>query len=377
MTDGSIKIVANLTLDEEQIRKEGERVAGVFSNALSNQRILRSLISGNVDSYNSLLKQKAIEKGKDPDKVGLSDEAVAGLKLLQGIQSSMKALANSLTGLVKMGLGYVEDIYKQMKRASPLLETIESLFSLAITLFFMPLGNKLGELLIPAVMEMMEAVMEIWDKFDEAGSLGEMMEMAVKYGVELLAGFFNNIGEILSEETGIIGTIGKLFVTLSDFLENHGENLINLVTGLLEFMIGHLDWIIGSIITLLIASVSIQMGILAALVAANPLGAVGLVTAGIAFGTGLEVTRMVSNVHDLGIPGFASGGYIPATPGGQLIVAGEGGEGEYIIPESRIRSGLGMNATYNFYGLSNSELQSTIRSTVNDMISESKYKGGF
>lgn len=40
-------------------------------------------------------------------------------------------------------------------------------------------------------------------------------------------------------------------------------------------------------------------------------------------------------------PGFAKGGYVPATPGGQTIRVGEGNQGEYIIPEDDLRVALG------------------------------------
>jgi hypothetical protein len=36
------------------------------------------------------------------------------------------------------------------------------------------------------------------------------------------------------------------------------------------------------------------------------------------------------------VPGYASGGYIPATPGGRVVRVSEGGEGEYIVPESQM-----------------------------------------
>jgi hypothetical protein len=36
--------------------------------------------------------------------------------------------------------------------------------------------------------------------------------------------------------------------------------------------------------------------------------------------------------------GFASGGYIPATRGGRSIIAGEGGEGEWVVPASKKRA---------------------------------------
>lgn len=39
------------------------------------------------------------------------------------------------------------------------------------------------------------------------------------------------------------------------------------------------------------------------------------------------------------VPGYASGGYIPATPGGRVVRVSEGGEGEYIVPESKMGRG--------------------------------------
>ena len=51
----------------------------------------------------------------------------------------------------------------------------------------------------------------------------------------------------------------------------------------------------------------------------------------VSFGTAFS---MVSGAA--GDMGFAEGGYIPATPGGKIIKVAEGGEGEYIVPESKV-----------------------------------------
>src|SRR5690606_19020595 len=50
-----------------------------------------------------------------------------------------------------------------------------------------------------------------------------------------------------------------------------------------------------------------------------------------------------------GIPGFATGGYVPATPGGRVIRVAEGGEGEWIIPNSKMGRG-GMNVHLDMRG---------------------------
>jgi len=69
---------------------------------------------------------------------------------------------------------------------------------------------------------------------------------------------------------------------------------------------------------------------------------------------GDAVSSATSSIPDW-VPGFASGGYVPATPGGRIIRVAEGGEGEYIIPQSRIgrmsgSSGNTINLTINAPG---------------------------
>ncbi|HZK59393.1 MAG TPA: hypothetical protein VFC59_05940, partial [Cryobacterium sp.] len=44
----------------------------------------------------------------------------------------------------------------------------------------------------------------------------------------------------------------------------------------------------------------------------------------------------IAPVPDWHPPGRADGGYAPARPGGTAYTLGEGGEGEYIIPESKM-----------------------------------------
>ncbi len=52
------------------------------------------------------------------------------------------------------------------------------------------------------------------------------------------------------------------------------------------------------------------------------------------------VKKSISNAVDsvAGFFGFAEGGYIPSTPGGMPIIVSEGGEGEFIVPESKLPS---------------------------------------
>ncbi|MFX7844664.1 hypothetical protein ABTK14_20680, partial [Acinetobacter baumannii] len=48
------------------------------------------------------------------------------------ITSSVESGTSAFKSIAQTSLGIVEDIYKQMKKASPLLQAIESMFNLAV-----------------------------------------------------------------------------------------------------------------------------------------------------------------------------------------------------------------------------------------------------
>lgn len=386
MTEGTdIKI--NGYLDITKVNISSEALGSAISQAYNAYSSVSSLLKGGgssgFGSYNQFAKTLAANRGQDPNDSGFDETQIAVLKALRGISDGLKKMSTSIVGFMQMGFGFVEDIYKQMKRSSPLLEMIENLFNLAVTLFFMPLGNKLGEMLIPAVMDMMDAVLEMWEAFDDM-TLGEMFSMALEKGIEIISDLLNDMGNILASEEGIVGDIGRLLIGLSTFLETSGESLLNFAMDILSFMMEHLGTFIGLAVGFFVASLAIQTGIYSYLLSGifKDLGlgtAAGIMSAAAVLSGGTAVIGGISAGVWAGsmVPTMATGGYVPATTGGQLVVLGEGGEGEYVIPESKMGSAMGMSATYNFYGLTNSELQSTIRGTVNEMISESKYKGGF
>ena len=144
--------------------------------------------------------------------------------IMKGVQMGAQGLKTVAT----KSLGFVEMIYGYMKRSSPLMQSIESLFNLAVQMFFLPLGTKLAETILPATLDLVDAVLDIWDKF-EGKSLGEMMEYAIKEGTKMFGEYISNIGETLKDEKGIVGSIGNFLVTLGEFIENKGESIIQAI----------------------------------------------------------------------------------------------------------------------------------------------------
>ena len=71
---------------------------------------------------------------------------------------------------------------------------------------------------------------------------------------------------------------------------------------------------------------------------------------------------------------FATGGYVPATPGGVPAIIGEGGEGEYVIPESKLNSIGGLTIVFsgNVYGMNDFKQQ--VRSIMNEYTTKASFR---
>ncbi len=300
---------------------------------------------------------------KDGIKDYLKDENNQKKLITKGVKQAETAISTSL----KKGFGIVEEIYAKLKSASPLLQTIESLFNLAMTLFFMPLGNKLAEVLIPATIELLDKVVDMWDAF-EGKSLGEMFSIAISQGVKLFAEYFNNIGETLKEQGGMVANIGRLLQTVGDFITNHGAALLEFILNTVTIIVSHLKEFISIWMAMKAAEIAMQAAGLAgeALGVKTTIGVVALsaLAAGAAsYGT---LTGL----------GMAEGGYVPAKAGGSLKVLGEGGKGEYVIPEDKMGE-FGGTVTINMYGWTNDDAKKAVEDAVNSMVSQSRIRGSF
>lgn len=286
------------------------------------------------------------------------------------ITSSVEAGTSAFKSIAQTSLGIVEDIYKQMKNASPLLQAIESMFNLAVTLFFMPLGNKLGELLIPATMDLLDQVTEIWDSF-EGKTLGEAVAWAIEKGTKIFAGYIRDIAGTLEGQEGIVGSMAKFLNTIADFVDNKLEGLLD---GLLNFA----GWILENFKHFIALYVSMSTAQLGATMGssfwAGPLGP--LLGAGIGGGLGFGATEAVLSYF-----GLAEGGKVEAREGGQWRLLGEGGEDEYVIPESKMGDvfGGGQTIVNNWYIQCNSveDIVELIDDRISRQISRSKIQSGF
>lgn len=305
--------------------------------------------------------------------VSSDEEVQKQTKILTLGQEVMSSGIKGLTSITKGSFDFLEQIYNYLKQASPLLQTIEQLFNLAVTLFFMPLGNKLAEVLLPAVLNLVDNVVSMWEAM-EGMSLSEMITLMMETGVTYFAQFFQDIGSLLTEQGGLLGALGNIMTAIGDFIENNAYGVLNLILNSIAFIMDHLKEIISLIAAFYAMQYAMQ-------VASMYVNAVGDTIAGKYLGAGVLAAGVATaglSYFALDRLGMAEGGYVPATEGGQLRILGEGGQGEYVIPEDKVGSLGGTTYIYNtFNGYTDDDVIRMIRDEVSSQISLSRLKGGF
>lgn len=401
MADRALKLPVEIEIVnlEEQVRKASQKLGETQLNASNPEGNGKSKIENFYDMMNTVTNMFRGLPGANA-----TDETKAAFGIMKSAGGTSDKIANDVMKVMKTGFGIVEDIHNRIKQASPLLQSVESLFNLAVQLFFMPLGNKLATVMIPAIMELVDGVMEMWQKI-EGMDLGEMLTEMIDYGAKIFGQFFNNLGESLAEQTGIVGTLGEIMMAVGDFIENHLADLLKTGLEVLKWIFENLGTLVDAFIEFKIASISLQTAQLGA--AMMPPGFEWLGGA-IGFGVGEGVGHYVktesglqSLVNDL--PRSAAGSYVGAVEGGRAVLVAEGGEGEFILPEGRLQSMMdtvsdrmvdvaqaqpaqtrkegstSQPINNNFYinGYTDRELVSLIRSTVNEQVSQSRLRSGF
>lgn len=293
---------------------------------------------------------------------------------MQLISAGVSMISGLGMTLMKGTFGVLEDIYGRLKAASPLLQTVESLFNLAMQLFFMPMGNALAETILPATLDLVDAVVDMWDKF-EGKTLPEMIAYAINEGVQLIGDYFINIGESLQGENDLLNAIGNLLTNIGEFIKNDAVSVLTSLLNVMTFVLEHIKEIVAILISMYTLNAALQILQLYATAVSGSLAG--------KFGAGLAVAGLASAIAGgvgygvMDVMGFAEGGYVPATPGGVPAIIGEGGEGEYIIPESKM-GGVGGNSYYiTINGMTDAELKSYINDVVSQQISQSRLRSGF
>lgn len=353
-------------LRKEDVQRELSKVEDVISSSQGEYHANR----GVGDGSQTRLQQLQTIMARDTS--GLEGSQKAKADLMNFAAEGFKKGAQGLMQITQQSFDVLNTIYKELKKSSPLLEAVESLFNLAMTLFFMPLGNKLGEILIPAVIELLDNVVDMWDELGDGG-LGDIFSKAIQMGITYLANFFTNIGNILVEQGGFLANIGELFKAIGSFIENDLFDVVSLILDWTLWNVNHLGTLITLIGSFMSLHYALQLATMSVIAASSP-GISGKVLGAAAVATAMGGIALSGYIGSQ--VGFASGGYIPATPGGQLVLVGEGGEGEYIVPKSQADNMGGITNNFYISGLTQDDLVEMIDDRISRQISRSRIQSG-
>ena len=365
-------IINKIEVTTEAAKKLGETagkaIGNGFSSAIENasDASFRSKLGANVTMMGKVLKGQDV-KDMTPEQ---KNTAQMTRMLSQGFES----LGNTFKGLLTKSFDILETIYGELKKSSPLLQAVETLFNLAMQLFFMPLGNKLGELLIPAVIKLLDDVTAMWDAFGDM-TLGEMFDHAIQWGIEALADFMEHIGDSLIEQGGWLADLGDVLKGLSSFFRNNFAGIVKTILSLVTTIVTHLGSMIGLIGTFMSLHYALQIATMAVIAASASMPWAAVAAGGIAAGVAIGGSALSWGIGAK--IGLAEGGYVPATDGGQVHILGEGGEGEYVIPESKMGAFGGNTYNITVQSYSREETEHMIRNVVSGEISASRLRSGF
>ena len=92
-------------------------------------------------------------------------------------------LAGPIGAAIGAGVSILGMVYKQMKKSSPVLQAVSSLFELAWNLLWMPLGNALGQFLIPMAEDLINFAIKFNELFTDFSmeKLGEVYYGALQF----------------------------------------------------------------------------------------------------------------------------------------------------------------------------------------------------
>ena len=216
----------------------------------------------------------------------------------------IKDSAVSTMGTTLDIIGVILQVLDKLGVLQPILELVGGVFSM--------IGGSVMKILAPAIKELADVLfspemMELWKLLGEL--IGKMLTPILKV-----------FGVVLKAITPALKVLIKLF----------GPIMIPIIT-ILAKAIGLL--VTGAMLGLILAIYAIGWVISGIIAFFSPLDNVNEQQQWEAMMLPI-IGTMVSSFGE--IVALAGGGYVSPTQGGSIIKAGEGGEGEFIIPESKM-----------------------------------------
>lgn len=362
---------------QEEIKKLSEAITGMKSNlnqtkdkaegeVENRDRPTKGARTKNDPTGTEEEKPKKTGGGGDQQKTSLKEKLESNT--FKALYRTIGNFTRTAISGLKRGFGILQNLYNRVKQSSQFLAAVENMFNLAMTLLLLPFGNALATTILPAMIDLVDGVLGLWDEMDEvfdgtSGTLSKILDIILDKGLDKFGEFFNSLGDKLDDNSGILGAIGTAMHTIGKFIENGLEPTLTLIFNIMSKVLEHFKEFV-------VLYVSYQSAMLGAQMFSSIPGVGSIIGGILGGGIGAGVTGSLISKY-----ASAEGDYVPATAGGSLRVIGEAGEGEYIIPESKLRSQSSGTIINNFYGYTETELKQIVRDTLREEVQNSAYTG--
>ena len=294
-----------------------------------------------------------------PDIIAILPELISELlpAIIEASVALMQAIVDNLPALIQVFIDniplIVDGLVQIVTALIPLLPQILILLAQAlittIVSLLVSLAPRIGQAfadIFSGIGSFFGQVLSFFGDFADnaikgftsfADGIGEGLQNIGKWFADVFQGAYNFV-------TGIFSNIGNFFKGVWDKIASIFTGIGNTIGTAVE---GAFKATVNGILSFIEGFVNTPINILN-----NFIDAINW-----AFGF---IGVNLGKIGNVSLPRMATGGIVPSTNGGQLILAGEGGQDEWVVPESKMASlieqiqqnngqGLG-NVTINVYG---------------------------
>ena len=325
---------AGITVGElkEDFGADGTKTVGDFLNQLHK---LGTEGGAGMESLSELAKQNTSGIGTAfenvQNRIGKAIAKVIDYIGAENISGVINTISSHFSDLADGVIGAIQWVIQNWAILSPILIGITAFFT---GLLAMGIGSKvltfiktLGTLVtghpVIAVIALIAAgatlIIQNWSGITEFfGGVFSTLGQAAEGAWNVITGIFGNLA-------GFFGSIfTAAWTNVKNVFSTGGQIFMGIVDGILSAFKAIVNTIIKGINTVVAIPFNGINGFLSFLRGINILGVTP-------FG-------WVQNISVPQIPYLATGGIVPNTKGGRMIVAGEGGEDEWVVPESKMAS---------------------------------------
>jgi len=332
--------------------------------ALAVASVVKKLIQGTLKAFTDL--------GRDlTSNLGFLGDILSG---------ALGMLTLDLKEMLSSPLKLIAEFVKKIVKSSAALGGVLELLDLVFTIFFLPIGNLLANALLPTIIKMLDVVVGSIDLLKDLNDISEYFNRVFH---PIMKGVMEGIMPLLFNI--LLQMLPHIFKTIRDVLTDPTvqKGLEDLFVAAMRLAI---PLILEGILTILKMFFDMKKGQVAGGALAGAAGGMvaGAIIGSVVPGVGTVVGAVVGGLIGAVAGGFgglmmADGGYVPSTPGGSLRILGEGGQGEWVVPESDMdrllhpsSGGLVINFNAPVYGVD--DLERKIESAIDRKNNASRFR---